>query len=121
MASHAAAPERFDLARAFKDAALAAIIAAGLAFPILALRAEPDIDNRLTLQGRWSWLFIAAGDRSRPLSAGAVRHQAAPQAGNRRGAPCIGLSRGALHHPAGLALLFVFPLAVLVMLGPQGA
>src|SRR5437763_7539453 len=59
MASRAA-PARFDVARALKDAALAAIITAGLSFPILALRAEPDIDNRLTLQGRWSWLFIAA-------------------------------------------------------------
>src|SRR5690349_1241499 len=122
MASHAAAPERFDLARAFKDAALAAIIAAGLAFPILALRAEPDIDNRLTLQGRWSWLFIAAGivfvgrfllalfdirPRRKPAT------DAALPASAYRAARFIG--------PAGLALLFVFPLAVLVMLGPQGS
>ena len=45
---------------ALKDAAGAGIVAAGLSFPILALRAEPNIDNVLVLQQRWSWLVAAA-------------------------------------------------------------
>jgi branched-chain amino acid transport system permease protein len=122
MALRAAAPEAFHVRRALKDAALAAIITAGLAFPILALRAEPDIDNRLTLQGRWSWLFIAAAivfagrfllalfdvrPRRKPAT------DAALPASAYRAARFIG--------PAGLALLFVFPLAVFAALGPQGS
>ncbi|MEA2857463.1 MAG: branched-chain amino acid transport system permease protein [Methylobacteriaceae bacterium] len=122
MALRAAAPDAFDVRRALKDAALAAIITAGLAFPILALRAEPDIDNRLTLQGRWSWLFIASAivfvgrfllalfdvrPRRKPAT------DAALPASAYRAARFIG--------PAGLALLFVFPLAVFAALGPQGS
>ncbi|MBM3609736.1 MAG: high-affinity branched-chain amino acid ABC transporter permease LivM, partial [Alphaproteobacteria bacterium] len=44
---------------ALKDATFAGLIMAGLGFPLLALRAEPDIANRLALQARWSWLFFA--------------------------------------------------------------
>jgi branched-chain amino acid transport system permease protein len=117
-----AVPDAFDVRRALKDAALAALITAGLAFPILALRAEPDIDNRLTLQGRWSWLFIASAivfvgrfllalfdvrPRRKPAT------DAALPASAYRAARFIG--------PAGLALLFVFPLAVFAALGPQGS
>ncbi len=36
------------------------MIAIGLSFPILALGAEPDINNQLALQTRWSWMFTAA-------------------------------------------------------------
>jgi branched-chain amino acid transport system permease protein len=122
MVPQAAAPDAFDVRRALKDAALAAVITAGLAFPILALRAEPDIDNRLALQGRWSWLFIAAAivfvgrfllalfdirPRRKPAT------DAALPASAYRAARFIG--------PAGLALLFVFPLAVFAALGPQGS
>src|SRR5437763_12675886 len=121
MASRAA-PARFDVARALKDAALAALITAGLAFPILALRAEPDIDNRLTLQGRWSWLFITAAIvfagrfllallDIRPRRKPATDEALPPSV--YRAARFIG--------PAGLALLFVFPLAVFAALGPQGS
>jgi len=45
---------------ALKDAAGAGLVAAGLSFPILALRAEPNIDNVRVLQQRWSWLVAAA-------------------------------------------------------------
>jgi branched-chain amino acid transport system permease protein len=46
---------------AIRRAGLAALLAAALAFPILALRAEPDISNQLVLQHRWSWILWAAG------------------------------------------------------------
>ncbi len=122
MASGADGQRRLDVARALKDAFVAALVAAGLAFPILALRAEPDIDNRLTLQGRWSWLVIAVAiafvgrfalalldvrPRRKPAT-----DQALP-ASAYRAARFIG--------PAGGALLFVFPIAILVLLGPSGA
>ncbi len=122
MPSGAQGGRRLDLTRALKDALVAALVAAGLAFPILALRAEPDIDNRLTLQGRWSWLVIAVAiafvgrfalalldvrPRRKPAT-----DQALP-ASAYRAARFIG--------PAGGALLFVFPIAILVLLGPSGA
>lgn len=47
------------LPQALKDAGFAALIMCGLGFPMLALRAEPDIANRLALQARWSWLVFA--------------------------------------------------------------
>ncbi len=47
------------LPAALKDGGFAALIMAGLGFPMLALRAEPDIRNQLVLQSRWSWLIFA--------------------------------------------------------------
>ncbi|MDB5596040.1 MAG: branched-chain amino acid transporter permease [Hyphomicrobiales bacterium] len=44
---------------ALRDAGFAALISAGLAFPILALGTQMDLDNRLVLEQRWSWLVIA--------------------------------------------------------------
>ncbi|GAC1332210.1 MAG: high-affinity branched-chain amino acid ABC transporter permease LivM [Beijerinckiaceae bacterium] len=122
MDGRAAAPAGFDLKRALKDGAIAAAIMAGLAFPILALRAEPDIDNRLVLQGRWSWLVIAAvivfvarfllsvfdlRPRRKPAT------DAALPASAYRAARFIG--------PLGMALLFAFPMAMLTLLGPAGS
>jgi branched-chain amino acid transport system permease protein len=52
-------PARPSLAAAFKDACIAAGVTAGLAFPIVALRTDVDIDNRLILEPRWSWMAIA--------------------------------------------------------------
>jgi branched-chain amino acid transport system permease protein len=41
---------------ALRDAAFVGLITAGLCFPLIALRAEADMDNHLVLQQRWSWL-----------------------------------------------------------------
>src|ERR1700744_5216194 len=117
-----AAPNRFDFMRALKDAALAAIIAAGLSFPILALRAEPDIDNRLTLQGRWSWLFIAAAlvfAGRFLLSLFAIRPRRKPATD--AALPPSAYRAARFIGPAGLALLCIFPLAMFAALGPQGS
>ncbi len=49
-----------SLQGALADAARYGLIAAALAFPILALRAEPDFSNKLVLEPRWSWMLFAA-------------------------------------------------------------
>ncbi len=50
----------FLSAASIRQSMLAALVAAGLAFPILALRAEPDLDNHLVLINRWPLLAWAA-------------------------------------------------------------
>jgi len=47
------------LTAALKQALGAALLAFGLSVPILALRTEQDISNRLVLQPRWSYVLIA--------------------------------------------------------------
>ncbi len=44
---------------ALKEALGAALLALGLSVPILALRTEQDINNRLVLQPRWNYVLIA--------------------------------------------------------------
>jgi len=44
---------------AFKEAFGAALLALGLSVPILALRTEQDISNRLILQPRWNYVAVA--------------------------------------------------------------
>jgi branched-chain amino acid transport system permease protein len=56
---HLTSPSPGRLPEALKQAAFAGLITAGLGFPIIALRAEPDISNRLALDTRWSWLLTA--------------------------------------------------------------
>ncbi len=49
------------LRAALREACFAALVTAGLAFPILALGAEIDLSNKLVLEQRWSWLVVAVG------------------------------------------------------------
>ena len=51
--------ERPDIARALVDAGFAALVTFGLSFPILALRTEQDMQNRLVVEQRWSWAIGA--------------------------------------------------------------
>ena len=44
-----------------RDALFAALIGAGLSFPILVLKTEQDMSNRLVLLHRWWWLPLCAG------------------------------------------------------------
>ncbi|MFZ9500618.1 MAG: DUF3382 domain-containing protein, partial [Beijerinckiaceae bacterium] len=60
MPANAADGSPARLAAGLREAGFAALIALGLSFPILALRAEADMDNRLVLEPRWSW-SVAAG------------------------------------------------------------
>jgi len=113
----------FDWAYAIKEAAFAAVITAGLSFPILALRTDMDISNKLILNQRWSWLFVAAAlvfvGRLAVL-AYAARPKAdkvastAPQSDSSK---FIAKWIGAL----GLIALFLFPIVVVSALGGQGA
>ena len=54
------AAKPLNVTAAFVAGLKAALVAAGLAFPILVWRAEPDYSNQLVLQNRWSWMAIAA-------------------------------------------------------------
>ncbi len=113
----------FDWAFAIKEAAFAAVITAGLSFPILALKTDMDISNKLILNQRWSWLFVAAAlvfvGRLAVL-AYAARPKAdkvasiAPQSDSSK---FISKWIGAV----GLVALFLFPLVVVSALGGQGA
>ena len=51
--------KRPGLARALVDAGFAALVTFGLSFPILALRTEQDMQNRLVVEQRWSWAIGA--------------------------------------------------------------
>jgi len=52
-------PAGQGLAPALKDASIAAGITAVLCFPIVALRTYEDMNNRLVIESRWSWMAIA--------------------------------------------------------------
>ncbi|MBL8589169.1 MAG: high-affinity branched-chain amino acid ABC transporter permease LivM [Methylobacteriaceae bacterium] len=115
--------EPFDLAAALRDAGLAALVAAGLAFPILALRAEQDMSNQLVLQHRWSWMAIAAAIvfvgrlailfwNARPRAEKPAQ-TAAPSA--------LATTFAKFIAPAGLAFLIVFPFVSLWLSGPGGS
>jgi len=115
--------KRFDVARlekissALREAALATLIVAGLGFPIIAYRAEPDFNNALALQGRWPLFFQFC------LAAFALRFALAFWRGGAAKAP----ARERLWRsprwlgPAALVALVVYPLAVVGLLGPQAA
>ncbi len=53
----AAAPSR--LQQALRDAAFAGLVTAALSFPMLAIRVESDMNNRLVLEERWPLMFAA--------------------------------------------------------------
>ncbi len=115
----------FDLAVALRDAGMSALVTAGLAFPILALRAEQDMSNQLVLLQRWPLMLIAAGI----VFAGRLAlllWQARPRAEAPAAATAAAPSRaGALLAnviaPAGLAFLLVFPFLALWLSGSGGA
>ncbi len=110
-----------SLAHALKQAAIAGLLALGLAFPILALRSDQDMNNRLIVETRWSWaigaalaifalrligLYLQHWRANRPQS---VRSN---EARKDYGTPLAW---------AGLIILFAFPFVILSLLGPQGA
>ncbi len=107
------------VSHALKDAAVATLIVAGLSFPIIVFRADPDFNNVLELTARWplflTFCALAFGLRfllslwgSRPKK---------PQA---PASVATAKKRGWLA-PAGLAALVAYPLVMLAFLGPQAA
>ncbi len=105
--------------RAFREAGLAALVVAGLGFPIIAFRAEPDFNNALALTPRWPLflIFCALGFGLRfLLTLWSARAKPAP-------APVAAKApaKRPLLAPIGLAILIVYPIAVPILLGPQAA
>ena len=102
----------------------AALVAAGLAFPILVWRAEPDYSNQLVLQNRWSWMAIAAiiAFAARFLSHVYEQRPKAEKAEKpaRQWPPAL-QKFSAFAAPFAIAAMFVFPLVLLATLGPAGA
>ena len=115
------AGQRAALPAAVVDAAKTGLVAAALAFPILALRAEPDFSNKLMLQQRWSWVLGAAvagfvlrllfsflpAPRPKPAAATPTQHS------SRIGPKVVAAF--------GLGLIAAWPFIVLIAFGPSGA
>jgi branched-chain amino acid transport system permease protein len=105
------------LSRALREAAIAALVMAGLCFPIIAWRAEPDFNNALALTSRWPLFLqfcLAAFVLSFALALWAGRAaKAAKPARIWPQMPWLG--------PIALAALTVYPLVIVAFLGPQAA
>jgi len=110
-------------AAACRDALTSALLALGLAIPILALRTEQNMSNELVLQTRWGYVAAAV------LATFALRLAyllAAPLAARRtpRGLTLRiagERSTGRAFAAAGLMLLLMYPLLVLALAGSAGA
>jgi branched-chain amino acid transport system permease protein len=112
------------LVAAVGDAAGTALLALGLAVPILALRIDVDISNQPILRPRWGYVAIAVGLAfaarlayllMRPaLAAQVTKPEPAPRA-----APSARL--GQALSLFGLALLALYPVLVLALVGRAGA
>ena len=104
-----------------KDALGTALLALGLAVPILALRTEQNISNELVLQPRWGyvaspwrWPSPRACSTCWPPRAQAAR---APRAAAAPPAP----RRGTGFAVAGLVVLLLYPVLALAITGSAGA
>ncbi|WP_294532448.1 high-affinity branched-chain amino acid ABC transporter permease LivM [uncultured Rhodoblastus sp.] len=105
--------------RALKESALATLIVAGLAFPIIAFRADPDFNNLLELSARWP-LFLAFCALGFGLRFLLSLWESRPKAALALAQATTGKQRKWLA-PAALAALVAYPLLILALLGPQAA
>jgi branched-chain amino acid transport system permease protein len=105
------------LASALKDALGTALLALGLAVPILALRTEQNISNELVLQPRWGYVGIAV------LLAFATRflYLVAPRARGRRRAFTAPRGLARVLSTVLLILLLLYPMLALALAGKAGA
>jgi branched-chain amino acid transport system permease protein len=109
-------------AAAVKDALISALLALGLAVPILALRTEQNMSNELVLQPRWNYVAIAVlATFALRLLYLLVAAGAAPR--GQRTAARIAAPKGAARVIAGLGLVVVliYPPLVLALTGRAGA
>ena len=113
------------LARALRSAAFTALVTLGLAFPIVALRTEQDLSNRIVLEPRWALVAtlcaIAFAGRFVWLLVTGGRARAGPPITPRtRFARFDGPLRRVVR-PLALALVVAYPFLVLALAGPGGA
>jgi len=129
---------------ALRAAAVSALVAFGLSFPIISYHAEANINNELVLDSRWTWSFVIAAavfafvflrqmansdwrvwfDRVGAVAAGGVGGALVQAA--REGEGTAPPSRARLlatryFGPFALAFLVMFPLIMLAGLGPAGS
>ncbi len=118
--SSAAARPPVDVARAFKDAAFAALVMLGLSIPILSFRSEQNMNNQLVLAERWDAVAIACALVFVARLAGAWLWR--ERVGAARSKPLtMPAFMKPLAGPAGLALVVVYPMLMLAINGPQGS
>jgi branched-chain amino acid transport system permease protein len=114
-----------SLQRALIDALGAALLALGLAIPILALRTEQNISNELILQPRWNFVVIAVATAFAGRLAYLLLAAVPPVAPRRRFKSLLpsGLSNLLARSIAaiGLAILVLYPVIALVLTGKAGA
>ena len=105
---------------ALKDAAIAAVVTLGLTIPIIALKTEQDISNRLVLVPRWGLVAQIVGivffARLAYLLMPARPRKAAKSAAFTLDAGTTRTLQG-----IGLLLLAMFPIFTLLVVGPSGA
>jgi len=114
-------PQAVSMRQAVRDAGIWALVALGLAFPIVLLRTDQDLSNRTVLNARplltlGLVLAIFVGRVLWLLSAHVQRPKVLPF-------PRLDLAtHGARWFPwVGLAVLFLFPFLSLALAGPSGA
>ena len=120
------------------EAAKAGAIMFGLAFPILAYRADQNFSNELFLRSRWPAVFgaalaafvirfLLAAFPRRPSERAPAKAAAPPAALSTAALSTAALSTAALSTAArfaggaGIAALVAFPIAMLAIFGPAGA
>ena len=111
------------LAAAVTDALGSALVALGLAVPILALRTEQDIANELILQPRWGFVVIAVAGAFAARLAYLLWASSGPSARRLKPALPSGVRDAATRSFAiiGLAVLLLYPAIALGLAGKAGA
>ena len=126
MAADAAMPHSSPMAAAFpaalKSAALTALVALGLCFPIIAYGTELDMASQLTLVPRWGLvaIFTAIAFAAR---LGYLLWRSLPREQRRTIAPRAALSADVKRRIAlaGLLLLIFYPFLAIAAVGPAGS
>lgn len=113
-------PTSVPLQDLLKDAGLWALVTLGLCFPIILLRTEQDLSNRIVLDPQ-PWLVAGI---VLAVFAGRLLWRLAKHPQRKRMLPFAPLDFSLDHHwlpKAGLAALIAFPVAALLVAGPSGA
>ena len=113
-----------DLGAAIKDSIIATLVMFGLSVPILALRTDQNMENRLILEPRWHYVWIACAlvFVCRLLLTLFVWNRGAKIVTKKAATPsAIGTALGPYLGRIGLVLIIAYPLVALSITGPQGS